>query len=115
MPPSGNTSAAAQDYYQYLFSQHISSLTPDRTHILWSGPIKIAFFAAILILFFFFYTYYFNRVHRQKGELYGAVSFAGSILERIGPVSIFSWMVWIGAIVWAIYYIISHIFNGFIY
>ena len=115
MIPSGNTTEAARAYYDYLLSRALAAIPGDRTQILWSGPAWIAFFAVILVLFFFFYALYLNRVHRTKGELYGASSFAGSILERIGPVSLFSWLVWGLIVAWALYFIVAQILNGQIY
>jgi hypothetical protein len=115
MLPTGSTPAEVEAFYEQLLSNYITQIPTDRTEILWAGPIAIAFFAAVLIGFFFFYSYYFNRSHRSKGELYGAASFAGSILERIGPISIFSWVVWIAVALWALYYIMSLTLNGFTY
>ncbi|MCB0031502.1 MAG: hypothetical protein KDE28_26510 [Anaerolineales bacterium] len=115
MPPSGNTTAEVKAYYDYLFSQYIQQIPANRTQILWSGPLAIAFWAAVLILFFFLYSYYLNRAHRKRGELYGAVSFAGSILERIGPLSAFSWAVWLGVVLAALYFIVTHILYGLVY
>lgn len=115
MPPSGNTTEAAQAYYNWLYQQYYSGIPADRTQILWSGPFWVALFATILILFFYFYAYHFQQVHREEGELYGAVSFAGSILERIGSVATFSRVVWSVIVVWGFYYIISQILYGQVY
>jgi hypothetical protein len=47
--------------------------------------------------------------------MYGASSFGGSILERIGPLSMFSWVVWGLIIAWALYFIVTQILYGQIY
>lgn len=113
--PTGNSSSATQAYYQYLYSHYYSAIPADRTQILWNGPIWIAVFAFFLIVFFFFYAYFLKNAHRKSGELYEATSFAGSILERIGPVSIFSWFLIILFTAWSIYYIVVQILHGQIY
>lgn len=115
MVPSGNTSDLAKAFYNYLFAHALGVIPGDRTQILWTGPFWIAFFAFILILFFFFYSRYLQRVHRKKGELYGASSFAGSILERIGSVALFSKLVWTVIVLWALYFIVTQIMYGQIY
>ena len=115
MVPTGNTTKAAQDYYNYLYSFYMTSINTDNTKILLTGPTWIAVFAIILILFFFFYAYYLLHVHRKRGELYGASSFAGAILERIGSVSLFTWL--ISGLIFAagIYFIVTQIVRGQIY
>ena len=115
MVPSGNSSQAAQDFYNYLHAHFLAVIPGDRTHILWTGPIWIAVFAVILVGFFFLYSMYLSRVHRKRGEMYGASSFGGSILERIGPLSMFSWVVWGLIIAWALYFIVTQILYGQIY
>jgi hypothetical protein len=113
--PSGNTSQAAQQYYDYIYGQYLKKIPTDRTQIMWSGPFWIAFWAITLILFFFFYSYFFQRVHREAGELYAPVSFAGAILERIGSIALLSKLVWTFITLSGLYYIITHILWGQVY
>lgn len=113
--PSGNDSQTVQRYYDYLYQQSLQKIPEDRTQILWSGPFWIALWAAVLILFFFFYANYFQHAHRESGELYAPVSFAGAILERIGTVALFSKIVWTAIVFWGLYYIVTHILWGQVY
>lgn len=115
MPPSGSDSAAAQAYYGWLYGQYLSGIPAPRTEILWTGPFWIALWAVILIAFFYLYARYANRTHRQHGELYGVASFAGSILERIGKIAVFSYAVWGAIVLWALYYIVTHSLFGQVY
>ena len=115
MIPTGNDTKAAKAYYDYLFSTYFHQMPVLRTDILWTGPFWIAFWAVILIVFFYLYSRYFSSVHRKKGELYGAASFAGAILERIGQVSILNWTIITFLTGVAIYFIVFHILEGFIY
>lgn len=115
MPPSGNTSAATQAYYTWLYSQYYAQATPDRTQILWSGPFFIALWAVVLIGFFWLYSRYLQRVHREQGELYGVASFGGSILERIGRIAVFSYVVWALITAWGFFYAIRHAVAGQVY
>jgi hypothetical protein len=113
--PSGHTTEDAQRYYDYIFAQYLEDEASLRTDILWTGPFWIAVWAAVLILFFFFYAYFFQQVHRKEGELYGAVSFAGAIMERIGAVALFSKLLWTGIVLWGLYFIVTHILLGQVY
>ncbi len=113
--PSGNTSQAAQAFYLWLWQQYHASFPLDRTHILWTGPFWIFFWLIMLVGFFFVYARFFNRVHRKKGELYGVMSFAGNILERIGPVGLFTYLFSAAFVIWSIYYMFVFIFNGMVY
>ncbi len=113
--PSGNTTQAAHQYYNYLWSVYLGSIPPDRTKILWSGPIYVFIFTFVLVFLFFLYTRYANRVHRTKGEMYGIMSFAGSILERIGPLSAFEVAFDLIIFAWAVYLIVIQVLNGYVY
>lgn len=115
MPPSGNDSAASHGFFEYLYRQYLGGIVTPHTSILWSGPIFIGLWALVLILFFFSYSWYAKRTHREHGELYGISSFAGSILERIGPVSPFSWFVWVLVTLYALYFLVKHMFFGQVY
>lgn len=113
--PSGNTSEATQAYYESLYRHYLAGIVTPHTSILWAGPIFIALWAATLILFFFCYTWFARRTHRSHGALYGVSSFAGAILERIGPVSPFSWFVWIIVTLYALYFLVTHLLAGQVY
>jgi hypothetical protein len=115
MPPSGNTSEAAQAYYQYLYQHRLEAVVAPRVDILWQGPFWIAVFGITLIGFFALYAFSLQQVHRKHGEIYGVVSFAGSLLERIGSVSTFDWFVWTATILWAAYFVVTHIVRGQFY
>ncbi len=115
MVPAGNTNDIAHQYYTYLWQVYEASIPAPRTTILWSGPFYIALFVIVLVLFLYLYTKYANRVHRNRGEMYGVMSFAGSILERIGPVSVFSYFIWLVQILWSVNYIIAAIQHSYIY
>ena len=113
--PSGNDTQSAHAYYEYLHAQYLAGIPGDRTTILTTGPMWIAIYAIILILFFYLYVRFLTHTHHPKGDLYGSVSFAGSILERIGKVSIFTVIVSIAVTLWAIYFIMTQILHGQLY
>ena len=113
--PTGNTTAAAHGFYNYLWANYLQSIAAPRTKILWSGPVYIFIFVVVLTLFFFLYAKYGIRTHRSRGEMYGIMSFAGSILERIGPLSLLEIFFWVVLTVWVLYYIITMILSGYIY
>jgi di/tricarboxylate transporter len=113
--PSGNTTAAAHAYYNYLWAQYLGSIPPDRTQLLWSGIFYEALFLVALTLLFYLYARYALRTHRNRGEMYGIQSFAGSILERMGPMSVLEITIWVILILWVLYYIVTQIIGGYIY
>ena len=110
--PSGNTSQSAEAIYQHMWAQRFNEIPEDRVHILWLGPFWVLVFAIVLIGFFYLYSLHLQSAHRKHGSLYGVMSFAGTILERIGPVSPFSWVLWVVTTLWALYFIITHILLG---
>ena len=113
--PAGHTPETVDAYYQYLFANKFREITVIRTSIYWGGPFWIAFWAFLIGGFFFFYSRYVNQAHRKSGELYGASSFAGSIFERIGPVSVLNILLIIVLSLSGIYMIIVMISRGFVY
>ncbi|MDQ6766020.1 MAG: hypothetical protein M3Z22_07975 [Verrucomicrobiota bacterium] len=115
MIPSGHDTDASQRYYAWLWSRYLGRIPVPRTNILWSGPFWIVLFAIVMIGFFFLYASSFQRVHRKKGALYGIASYAGSILERHGRPSLLQIAVWLTVILWAVYTVLDHIFNGQVY
>lgn len=116
MTPTGSNPEAVKAYYDWLLQHHINSIPTNRaTEILGSGPFWIFFWAFVLIAFFFLYSLYLQNVHREKGELYGAASFAGSILERIGPLSFFTWIISAVILFWGLYFIVIQASQGQIY
>src|SRR6056297_588913 len=114
--PTGNTTEAAQNYYQYLYGRYYRNIALDRAdEILASSVITVFAWGAILIFFFFLLAYSLNHAHRRRGELYEAVSFAGSLLERNGKASAFTWIVIIGLFVVVLYQGIHAMMVGFPY
>lgn len=114
--PTGNDTEAAQRYFNYLYEQYYQDIPMNRaTEILTSGPVLILFWALVLIVFFLLYARYFNNVHRSHDELYGAASFAGSLLERNGKVSVFTVAVIVFLFAGSLYLAIRDIINGYIY
>ncbi len=115
LPPSGSDSQTAQAYYNYMYSHYLSAIPSQPTEIRWTGPFWIAVWGIVLIGFFFLYTRFALRVHRKHGALYGVSSFAGSILERIGPASLFVRIMWVAVVLWAAYFVVTHILFGQVY
>ena len=115
MVPTGHSTQIVHDYYNYLYATYYQHIPVYRTVILWREPVWIVFWALTLILFFWVYTRYLNSAHRKKGELYGVASFAGSILERIGVVEAFTYVVTAFFVAWAIYFIVTQIVHGQLY
>ncbi len=115
VPPSGSDSQTVQAYYNYMYSQYLSAIPSHPTDIRWTSVFWIAVWGVVLIGFFFLYTRFSSRAHRTHGGLYGVSSFAGSILERIGPASIFVRVVWIAVVLWTAYFVVTHILFGQVY
>lgn len=114
--PTGNDTAVVKAYYDYLMQYHLGNIPINRaTNILWVSPVKVFAWWLVLVTFFFLYAYFFNRAHRRKGDMYGATSFAGSLLERNGIVTVFTWFVIIGLFLSGLYLGIKYIFEGFLY
>ena|SRR6056297_378707 len=114
--PTGNTSDVVQSYYQYLYGRYYDAITLDRAEgILASSLVTVFAWGAILIVFFFLLAYSLNHAHRRRGELYEAVSFAGSLLERNGRVSAFTWILIVGLFVVMLYQGIQAMIVGFPY
>ena len=116
MTPTGSNPEAVKAYYDWLIQHYINNIPTGRaTEILTSGPLWIGIWALVLILFFYLYSLHLQNVHREKGELYRAASFAGSILERIGPLSLFTWIVSITVFLWGLYFVVVQTIRGQIY
>ncbi len=112
--PSGNTSAAAHLYYQWLYANYYASIPGEKTSILWSGPFYIFLFLFVLALAFWVYARMANA-HRKEGELYGVESFGGVILERIGIVEVFTYVITAMCVLWAAYFFITMCLYGQVY
>jgi hypothetical protein len=112
--PSGHTSAQTHLYYQWLYANYLGSLPPERTTDLWTGPAYIFGFLTILAIALYVYARM-AHAHRKHGELYGVVSFGGMILERIGTVDIFTYVVSAMMVLWALYFIVSLCLFGMVY
>ncbi len=114
--PTGHTSEVVQDYYQYLYGRYYGTIPLDRAEgILTSSIVTVFAWGAILILAFFLLTYSLKHAHRRRGELYEAVSFAGSLLERNGRVSAFTWILIAGLFLVVIFEGVQAIMIGFPY
>lgn len=118
--PSGSSSQAVEALHKYLFSRYYNEIglfyTVNRAdHLLWSSPGKIWAWGISLIILLFLLTYFAYYTHRNHDELYQAASFAGSIVERNGKVSYFTWTFAIGLFIAAIYLGIRYILIGFQY
>ncbi len=113
--PSGNTSEAVRAYYTWIWTQYHAAIPLVRINMDWTGPLWIFIFAASITIFWWLYVRFAIRVHRKRGELYGVMSFGGVILERIGPVEVFTWVFSLGMIAWCIYLVWSFIFYGMLY
>jgi hypothetical protein len=114
--PTGDTTEVVQAYYDYLYSMYYADTIRNRaTGIMWSSPFKIASWGTALVLVFLLLTVSLYYVHRGRDELYEATSFAGSVLERNGKVSLFTWSLMAALFVVAMYLGIRFIFLGFLY
>ncbi len=112
--PSGNTSAAATQYYHWLYANYFASIPGEKTSILWSGPFYIFFFLLVMAISLWVYARMANA-HRKEGELYGVESFGGVILERIGVVEVFTYVISIMLFLWAVYFFITMSIYGQVY
>ncbi len=113
--PSGHLTAVVHQYYAWLYANYLASIPAERTNIMWSGPFYIFFFIFILSAFLIIYAGRAVYVHRKKGELYGVGSFGGYILERIGPVELFTWATIVVMLLWALYFLITQAIWGQVY
>jgi hypothetical protein len=113
--PTGNDAQTAEAYYDYLTAHALQAIPAPRTEILWTGPLWIALFATILTLFFMGYSMWFQHRTLRHDELYGVISFGGTVFERIGAIPIFERVVWGVIVVWALYAMISQALGGLYY
>ncbi len=113
--PSGDTSVIVTQYYHWLYANHLAGIPAERINILWSGPFYIYFFLLMLGGLLFVYAWWTTRAHRPYGELYGVESFGGVILERIGPIEIFTWVFSAVMILWAAYFFVTLSLWGQVY
>lgn len=110
--PSGNDSAGAQEFYRWIFEQYFAQFPVERWEFNWLPFSWLFFWAAVLIAGFFVFGWFFRGVHRPRGELYGPSSFNAYLLERIGQLSWFSWIIWGGVAVSALYFLVTHALFG---
>jgi hypothetical protein len=115
--PTGDDAQTAEAYYDYLMAHALAqqAAVAPRTEIIWAEPLSILFSAAILIVFFMLYSLRFQQRSRRHDELYGVVSFGGSILERAGGIPVFERIVWSGIVIWALYVTVTDILFGQFY
>lgn len=115
MPPV-NEIESAQEYFNYLYTNYLSKIPLNRaTEILWSSPIEILAWAIALIALFGLFSNMPQAAHRKHGELYEPMSFAGSIIERNGPVTAFTWIGIASLFISAFYLAIKYMFVGYLY
>ncbi len=112
--PSGHLSPQAQLLYKWLYANYYGSIPAERVTDLWSGPIYLFGFIAVLAISLWVYTRMANA-HRRRGELYGVESFGGVILERIGPIDAFTFVISAMCFFWAAYFFIAQILFGNVY
>lgn len=116
MVPTGSDPQTVDQYYHYLFEKAVGSVEVLRTGIDWTGPmLRIYVWGFILGGFFYLFSTRLWWQHRRSGELYAPVSFGGSILERVGKVSTFTFWVWAAVTAWGISYIVRQIILGWVY
>ena len=113
--PTGNDAQTAEAYYDYLLAHSLEAIPAPRTEILWTGPLFMALFAIILILFFMGYSMWFQHRTLRHDELYGVISFGGTILERIGRIPAFEGVVWGVLVIWTLFEMISQALIGLYY
>jgi hypothetical protein len=113
--PTGNDAQTAEAYYDYLTAHALQAIPAPRTEILWTGPLWIALFATSLILFFMGYSLWFQHRTLRHDELYGVISFGGTVLERIGAIPLFERFVWGAIVAWALFAMISQALGGLYY
>lgn len=115
-PPTGSDSEVARAYYDYLFAFYYDQMPDNRaTEIWWAMPRDVYLWLGIMLLVFFLYAYVFLSTHRGQGELHETTSFAGSILERGGKVSAFTWVIIAMLFGLALFYIVWNIKDGYLY
>ncbi len=112
--PAGNTSAATQLFYHWLYANYFGSIPKERIFDLWSGPMYLFGFLIILAIAIGLYARM-GYVHRHHNELYGVESFGGVILERIGRVDAFTFVVSLMCVLWALYFVVSQLWYGQVY
>ncbi len=114
--PTGNETDVVTAYYQYLYTLYYHDIPLDRaTGIYWAMQAEVWAWLITLLIFFYFFTYMLTFTHYPHGALYQATSFAGSLYERNGRVSIFTWSIIFGLLLSGVYIGIRYIMYGFIY
>ena len=115
MIPSGNDSAAAQQYYHHLWSHYLSQINVPQIFIDPWGPIWVLIFGLSLMAFLFLFSLTENSVHRSHGDLYGLTNFAGKLTERMGRISWFNVFAITFMVLWAAYFGVITTIRGQIY
>ena len=113
--PTGSDAQTAEAYYDSLTAHALQAIPAPRTEILWTGPLWIALFATSLVLFFMGYSLWFQHRTLRHDELYGVISFGGTVVERIGGIPIFERVIWGVLTAWAAYAMISQALGGLYY
>ena len=114
--PTGSDSETARVYYDSLFAFYYDQMPDNRaTEIWWAMPRDVFMWLGIMLLVFFLYAYVFLSTHRGEGDLHETTSFAGSILERGGKVSAFTWVIIAMLFGLALFYVVWNIRDGYLY
>lgn len=115
IPPSGDSNEAVQAYFRWLWEQYLNEIPVPRVTVSGKNPSVIYAAGFALVSFFVLFSFFLYYAHRKTGDLYGVTSYAGNILERMGPVSIFSLFVFLYIFLWALYFPIVQIIFGQVY
>lgn len=111
-PPSGSDTESARAFFEWNFSQYVQLFPVDRWTMQWTPVFWLLLWGIVLTAGFFAFAWFFRRVHRSHGELYGITSFNGYLFERIGSISWFSWIIWGMVTAAALFYVITHALYG---
>lgn len=115
-PPTGSSSEVANIYYDYLYGFYFDQMPRNRATQIWSDmPRDVYAWLAIMLVVFWLYAYVFLYTHRGEGDLHETTSYAGSILERGGKVSAFTWVIIAMLFALALFYLVWFIMVGYLY
>lgn len=128
--PTGSDPATVDRFFDWLYTAYLtrhpnSPIRPANNFVIrslpqwkleWGGAFMQLFVTgAILIAFFFLFAWRFNRTRRPGANLYRPTSYGGALTEVMGEPALFSVAVWIGLILWAVYYAVEHVLMGQVY
>ncbi len=114
--PTGNETDVVKAYYTYLYTLYYANMSTNRaTEVFWGIQAQVMAWLMTMVILFYFFTYFFSYTHYAKGALYETTSFAGTLFERNGRVSIFTWSIIIGLFLAGLYIGVRYILYGFLY